>query len=208
SVRVSPHATGHRHGFSCHAVMAAQDSLAVISCMDFMVFCFLLFAVVAGDGVLDVLVDEGGGLLDPGPDTTSGGVGQVDLGERIDQRDRGGHQNGPPITSSMRSRTSRSWARRARCAVSAAIWASSSAMRSTPPTITVPLPTSVAVYPAARSALMTSVVSLPERVTSTPAGVVVEDQIPRPRVWMIEWTVSALSMGFSVRSQVGWVVRG
>src|SRR5699024_8518293 len=58
--------------------MAAQDSLAVISCMDFMVFCFLLFAVVAGDGVLDVLVDEGGGLLDPGPDTTSGGVGQVD----------------------------------------------------------------------------------------------------------------------------------
>src|SRR5690625_6385537 len=131
--------------------MAAQDSLAVISCMDFMVFCFLLFAVVAGDGVLDVLVDEGGGLLDPGPDTTSGGVGQVDLGERIDQRDRGGHQNGPPITSSMRSRTSRSWARPARCAVSAAIWASSSAMRSTPPTMTVPVCTSSAVEPAARA---------------------------------------------------------
>src|SRR5699024_4293128 len=53
--------------------------------MDFLVFCFLLFAVVAGDGVLDVLVDEGGGLLDPGPDTTSGGVGQVDLGERSER---------------------------------------------------------------------------------------------------------------------------
>src|SRR5699024_7910841 len=124
---------------------------------------FLLFAVVADDGVLDVLVDEFGGLLDPVPDTARGGIGQVDSGERVEQVGAGGHQNGPPIRDSMRSWTSRSWARRSRCAVSAAICASSSAMRSTPPTITVPLPTSVAVYPAARSALMTSVVVVPER---------------------------------------------